>query len=79
MDGGVSKRRLRTPDCDASEDPVIAWNVTVDLNWLSIAETPAADMQDFYNRKGLISSRGERKQAFFVLQKFYRELSSEMK
>jgi beta-glucuronidase len=31
-------------------------------------------IQDFYNRKGLISSRGERKQAFFVLQAYYREL-----
>lgn len=30
-------------------------------------------IQDFYNRKGLISDRGERKQAFYVLQKFYRE------
>lgn len=31
-------------------------------------------IQDFYNRKGLISSRGERKQAFYVLQNFYRDL-----
>jgi beta-glucuronidase len=29
--------------------------------------------QDFFNRKGLISDRGQRKQAFYVLQKFYRE------
>jgi beta-glucuronidase len=36
---------------------------------------PLPKIQDFYNRKGLISSRGERKQAFYVLQKFYRELS----
>jgi beta-glucuronidase len=35
---------------------------------------PLAGIQDFYNRKGLISSRGEKKQAFFVLQNFYREL-----
>ena len=35
---------------------------------------PLPGIQDFFNRKGLISSRGERKQAFFVLQKFYREL-----
>ncbi|HVN18020.1 MAG TPA: glycoside hydrolase family 2 TIM barrel-domain containing protein [Dongiaceae bacterium] len=31
-------------------------------------------VQDYHNRKGLISDRGERKQAFYVLQKFYREL-----
>ena len=35
---------------------------------------PLPRMQDFYNRKGLISSRGERKQAFYVLQDFYRQL-----
>jgi beta-glucuronidase len=40
---------------------------------------PLPGIQDFFNRKGLISSRGERKQAFFVLQKFYRELTKEGK
>jgi beta-glucuronidase len=35
---------------------------------------PLPHIQDFYNRKGLISNRGDRKQAFFVLQRFYREL-----
>jgi beta-glucuronidase len=33
-------------------------------------------LQDFFNRKGLISDHGEKKKAFFVLQKFYRELQS---
>jgi beta-glucuronidase len=32
-------------------------------------------VQDYHNRKGLISDRGERKQAFYVLQSFYRGLS----
>ena len=32
---------------------------------------PLPYFQDFYNRKGLISNRGEKKEAFFVLQKFY--------
>jgi len=36
---------------------------------------PLAGIQDFHNRKGLISDRGERKQAFYVLQKFYGELA----
>ena len=36
---------------------------------------PLAGVQDFYNRKGLISDKGQRKQAFYVLQKFYDELS----
>jgi beta-glucuronidase len=34
---------------------------------------PLAGVQDFYNRKGLISDQGQRKQAFYVLQKFYQE------
>ena len=38
---------------------------------------PLPRIQDFYNRKGLISHRGERKQAFYVLQNFYRELIKE--
>lgn len=32
-------------------------------------------IQDYHNRKGLISDRGQRKQAFYVLQQFYRQLS----
>jgi len=40
---------------------------------------PLPRIQDFYNRKGLISSRGERKQAFYVLQNFYRDLVKEGK
>jgi beta-glucuronidase len=32
-------------------------------------------IQDYHNRKGLISNRGQRKQAFYVLQKFYKELA----
>jgi beta-glucuronidase len=30
-------------------------------------------LQDYYNRKGLISNQGQKKQAFFVLQKYYAE------
>jgi beta-glucuronidase len=30
-------------------------------------------MQDGYNRKGLISDQGQKKAAFFVLQKAYKE------
>jgi len=36
---------------------------------------PLPGIQDFYNRKGLISDRGQRKQAFYVLQKYYREVA----
>jgi len=30
-------------------------------------------VQDYYNRKGLISNRGEKKKAFYLMQDFYRE------
>ena len=36
-------------------------------------------MQDWHNRKGLISDRGERKEAFYVLQKYYRGLIAKSK
>jgi beta-glucuronidase len=31
------------------------------------------DLQDNFNRKGLISDQGQKKQAFYILQKAYRE------
>ena len=33
-------------------------------------------IQDYFNRKGLVSDRGEKKKAFFVLQGFYRDLQT---
>ena len=35
---------------------------------------PLAGIQDYWNRKGIISNRGEKKKAFFVMQQWYREL-----
>jgi beta-glucuronidase len=34
---------------------------------------PLPGIQDYFNRKGLISDQGEKKEAFYVLQKAYRE------
>jgi beta-glucuronidase len=34
---------------------------------------PLPGIQDYFNRKGLISDQAQRKQAFYVLQKFYKE------
>jgi beta-glucuronidase len=31
-------------------------------------------IEDYFNRKGLVSDHGEKKKAFFVLQKFYRDM-----
>jgi beta-glucuronidase len=35
---------------------------------------PLPGIQDYWNRKGLISDRGEKKKAFYVLQGWYREI-----
>ena len=37
---------------------------------------PLPGIQDYWNRKGLISDRGEKKKAFFVMQEWYRELQA---
>ncbi|HCX29581.1 MAG TPA: beta-glucuronidase [Blastocatellia bacterium] len=37
---------------------------------------PLPGIQDFHNRKGLISDRGERKKAFYVMQQYYHELEA---
>ncbi|HTP87866.1 MAG TPA: glycoside hydrolase family 2 TIM barrel-domain containing protein [Bryobacteraceae bacterium] len=34
-------------------------------------------IQDYFNRKGLISLRGEKKKAFYVMQEFYRQKAAE--
>ena len=34
------------------------------------------NIEDFFNRKGLVSDHGEKKKAFFVLQKFYLDMES---
>jgi len=38
---------------------------------------PLPGIQDFYNRKGLISDHGERKKAFYVMQSFYQGLEKD--
>jgi len=38
---------------------------------------PLSGIQDYFNRKGLISDRGQRKRAFYVLQKWYQEKANQ--
>lgn len=38
---------------------------------------PLPHIQDYFNRKGLISNDGNKKEAFYTLQKFYQELSAD--
>ena len=40
---------------------------------------PLPGIQDYFNRKGLISPRGEKKKAFYALQEFYRRKATEQK
>jgi beta-glucuronidase len=35
------------------------------------------EIQDFYNRKGLVSNEGQKKKAFFVLQEYYNSLAEQ--
>jgi beta-glucuronidase len=37
---------------------------------------PLSGIQDSYNRKGLFSDRGERKQAFYILRDYYPSLAA---
>ena len=50
----------------------IAW-VLVDFR---SPRRPLAGIQDYFNRKGLFSDRGERKEAFYVLRDYYRSLAA---
>ena len=43
------------------------------------ARRPLPNIQDYWNRKGLISDQGIRKKAFYKLQKYYREEPNQMK
>jgi beta-glucuronidase len=36
-------------------------------------------IQDYFNRKGLISDEGKKKPAFYVLQNFYKQKANETK
>jgi hypothetical protein len=45
----------------------------VGVNGFSFSAADAAGYSKLFNRKGLISDQGQRKQAFYVLQKFYKE------
>ena len=35
------------------------------------------EIQDFYNRKGLVSNEGQKKKAFFILQEYYKSLAAQ--
>ena len=39
---------------------------------------PLPGIQNYFNRKGLISDQGQRKRAFYVLQKFYKEKTNKL-
>ena len=59
-------RMLRQMPMLAGMSPWVLMDFRSPRRWLT-------GVQDYHNRKGLISDRGQRKQAFYVLQRFYRE------
>jgi len=63
-------RMLRQMPALAGMSPWVLMDFRSPRRWLP-------GVQDYHNRKGLISDRGQRKQAFYVLQKFYREMEAE--
>jgi beta-glucuronidase len=68
----VYQRQVKMFQRIPSLSGTIAW-VLVDFR---SPRRPLADIQDFFNRKGLYSDRGERKAAFDVLRDYYESLSS---
>jgi hypothetical protein len=40
-----------------------------------VAQLIRNPVQDFYNRKGLVSNEGQKKKAYFVLQEYYHSLA----
>jgi beta-glucuronidase len=34
---------------------------------------PLPGIQDYFNRKGLLSEKGEKKKAYFILQQYYKQ------
>ena len=55
-------------------------NLTGTVAWVLVdfrsPRRPLAGIQDFFNRKGLYSDRGERKAAFYLLRDYYEALDS---
>lgn len=43
------------------------------------ARRPLGGIQDYYNRKGLISDQGQRKKAFYTVKKYYEEIKNNFK
>jgi len=76
LDRGVSGQSLSAPDQHAEKDSVAAGLSPWVLMDFHSPRRLLPGIQDYYNRKGLVSNLGQHKQAFYVLQKYYRELES---
>jgi len=70
------RESLRASDCYAEAHFLPPRDDTMDSQRLSQPRRVLPRFQDYFNRKGLVSDHGEKKKAFFVLQKFYLELQS---
>ena len=71
MDGGISGQLIHASACDgASSMPELAGITPWVLMDFRSPSRMLPGVQDYHNRKGLISNRGERKLAFYMLQNF---------
>ena len=58
---------------DAARRGESARHVSVGPGRFPFAPSRIPGIQDFYNRKGLISDQGQKKQAYYIMQKAYQQ------
>jgi beta-glucuronidase len=81
LHGGINQRWTEEYQASVYRHQIVMFNKMPQLRgvspWILMdfrsPNRPLAGIQDGFNRKGLISEKGQKKQAFFVLQKAYRE------
>src|SRR6185436_439323 len=76
LDRGVPGQPLPAPDHHAEKDPIAGGPVTLGPDGFPFTAPLAARHTGLYNRRGLVSNLGQHKKAFYMLQKYYRELDS---
>ena len=76
LDRGISGQRLSPPGGHVPRIPFLSGTIAWVLVDFRSPRRPLAGIQDYYNRKGLFSDRGERKQAFYILRDYYRTMET---
>ncbi len=82
--GGADERWTEEYQADLYKHQIAMWKQVPFLAGMSPwvlmdFQSPTRQLpqvQDFHNRKGLVSDQGVRKQAFFILQNYYKEMAA---